>query len=212
MFDNYYEILHRANEYQGIYGAFRLLEKGVIDLDTISERAISFRSNPQWKAYDELDRRLSEQPHPERNRPETITAIGRIVDNILLYFDFRDYLPNINDFCDALPTVRHLAEEGFELPDSWSFDGIPVATLRNFWTVLTLLSMVHNAVSHRSVGSKQPHLHHLLIRHKKRLIGWLADSLKLDQTLVARLTDLHTYNRQHNIPDIALTPLLGDQQ
>ena len=208
LFSDCYEVLRRANEYTGIYGAFRLFKKGIVGLDTISEQDISFKSNPQWNAYDALDRQLQERPHSNRNRPETMTGISRIVDNVLLYFDFRDYLPNINDFCDALPAVRQLADEGFELPESWSFDGIPIATMRKFWTAMMLLGIVHNAVSHRSVGSKNPHLCHLLIRRKKRLVGWLADSLKLDRALVTRLIDLHTYNRQQNLPDIALTPLL----
>lgn len=126
-----------------------------------------------------------------------------------MYFDFRDYFPNVNDFCNALPEVQHLAAEGFELPDSWNFDGVPIATLRQFWTALMLWGMVHNAVSHRLFGRQIPNLHHLVIRRKGRLVDWLEDCLKLDKTILARLIDLHTYDRQHNLPDIALTPLLA---
>ena len=209
LFNKFWEVLRYANGYTGAYGAFRLFEKGVITIESISDQSITFNGNPAWEAYNELDRQIQERPHPNDHRSKTIATVNHIVENVLTYFTFPDYFPNINDFCNALPEMQHLAEEGFELPDSWDFDGVPIAILRQFWTALMLWGMVHNAVSHRRFGCHNPNLHHLVIRRKDRLIGWLADCLTLDKAILARLIDLHIYDRQHNLPDIALPPLLA---
>ncbi len=120
-----------------------------------------------------------------------------------------DWFPDFGTCRNLLSPVGNLLREGLVLPSSWSFDGIPILTIRTFWKAVLTLALIHLAVAFRLTGEKHVKMIQLLTKPRDVLIDWIADCVGIEKRTVGRLVDLHTYDRSSDTPDIAIAPFLS---
>ena len=118
------------------------------------------------------------------------------------------WFPDFGTCRTLLSPVSNLMREGLVLPSSWSFDDIPIRTIREFWKALLTLAMIHLGVAFRLTGWQDVGMIQLLVKPRDALINWIADGVGIRREIVVRLLDLHSYNRSSKTPDIAIAPFL----
>ncbi|MCX6831714.1 MAG: hypothetical protein NT028_06185 [candidate division Zixibacteria bacterium] len=208
--------LWRGAEYTGIFGAFTSYHQKLVDVVQIDECHIEFTANPSWKAYDVLDSRLHFQSRS--SSPDHVHTLKKIARELSRGFEsltsqeMTDWFPDFETCRNLLSRMSNLLREGFLLPSSWSFDGIPILKMRTFWKAVLTLGLIHLGVAYRLTGQKNVGMIQLLIKPRDALVDWIADCVGIDRQIVRRLVNLHTYDRSSKTPDIAITPfvLLGN--
>ncbi len=212
LFESCRALLSRGAEYTGICGAFISHYQGLVDVSHIDENEVEFTQNPSWKAYDVLDERLA-----FRERQPSIQLVQnlrRIAAGLVAGMNFGQpdelmhWFPDFGTTRKLLSPVSKLLAKGLNLPQSWAFDGISLLRMRAFWRALLILGLIHCAVAYRLTGNAHTSFVQLLVKRKDDLADWIAASVGIEKEVALRLLDLHTYNRFHHVPDIAVTPFL----
>ena len=204
--------LCRGAEYTGIFGAFTSYHQKLVDIVQIDECRIDFTVNPMWKAYDVLDSRLN-----FKNRlpsPCVVHAFREIARELSQGFEsltpqkMTDWFPDFGTCRSLLSPVGNLLREGLVLPSSWSFDGIPILTIRTFWKAVLTLALIYLGVAFRLTGEEHVGTIQLLIKPRDALVDWIANCVGIERQIVGRLVDLHVYDRSSKTPDIAIAPFV----
>jgi len=203
----------RGLEYFEICDAFMMYCDQVIPLVSVTPDKIEFGPNPDWKAFDVLDERLSEgRPRPTA-RPELTTGIRALAEATLkrthtptLRYRFTD--PDRARMRELMPLVRQVFSAAYSLPKEWRFDAIRVRALRRAWDAMYLLAWIHLRVAERAHRRGHPHFGRLMIWPRTDWIQEISACAQLSEETTARILQYHTYDRAHKNPDIALTPLL----
>ncbi len=204
--------LRRGVEYTSIFGAFTSYHQKLVDIVQIDECRIDFTANPLWKAYDVLDSHLNFKSRSSSSG--FVHALQEIVRGLSQGFEsltpqeMTDWFPDFGTCRNLLSPVNNLLREGLSLPSTWSFDGIPILTMRTFWKAVLTLALIHREVACRLTGQKHVGMIQLLIKPRDALVDWIADGVGIEKQIVGRLVDLHTYDRSSKTPDIAITPFL----
>ena len=205
-------VLWRGIEYTGIFGAFTSYQQKLVDIEQIDECRIVFTANPLWKAYDVLDSHLNFKGRLPS--PSVVHTLREIARGLSLGFEsltpqeMTDWFPDFGTCRNLLSPVGNLLREGLLLPSSWSFDGIPILTMRTFWKAVLTLALIHLGVAFRLKGQEHVGMIQLLIKPRDAMVDWIADCVGIEKQIAGRLVDLHTYDRSSKTPDIAITPFL----
>lgn len=205
-------VLWRGVEYTGICGAFISYHQKLVDVSDVEENQIAFTPTPSWKAYDVLDERLAF--HQRETSVRIVRDLQGITSEIVAGLDFDQphklthWFPNFGMVQRILSPVNRLLGQSFLLPQSWMFDGISVLQMRHFWRAIVILALLQCAVAYRLTGSRHTSLVQLLVRRRNDLADWIARCVGIDRGIASRILDLHTYDRSHRVPDIAVTPFL----
>jgi len=212
LFERCRSVLHRGEEYTGIFGAFTSYHQKLVDIEQIDKCRIVFTANPLWKAYDVLDFRINFQSHsPSSVVVDTFQTKARELSQdfgSLTPKEMTEWFPDFGTCRNLLSPVGNMLREGLALPSSWSFDGIPILTIRTFWKAVLTLALIHLGVAFRLTGEKRVGMIQLLIKPRDAMVDWIADCVGIEKQIVGRLVDLHTYDRSSKTPDIAITPFL----
>jgi len=203
----------RGLEYFEICDAFMMYCDQVIPLVSVTRDKIQFGPNPDWKAFDVLDQRMSEgKPRPTAP-PELTAGIKAVAEAVLkktdtstLRYRFAD--PDRARMRGLMPLIRQVFSAAYSLPKEWRFDAIRVRALRRAWDAMYLLAWIHRRVAECTHRRGHPHFGRLMIWPRAHWIQEISACAQLDEETTARILQYHTYDRAHRDPDIALTPFL----
>lgn len=81
--------------------------------------------------------------------------------------------------------------------------------MRHFWRAIVILALIQCAVTHRLTGPQNTSLIQLLIRRRDALADWVSALVGINRQVAVQLLDLHTYDRDHKVPDIGVSPFLA---
>jgi len=205
-------LLTRGAEYVGICGGFISYYRNLARADRVEERLIEFSANPSWKAYDVLAERHRFQQ--QATSPELRTAVQRIAMTLAGQFtslqppDALHWFPDFATARTLLSPVNNVLQTSFTLPPSSQFDGISIRQLRDFWRAVVILGLIQCAIAYRLTGPENTSLGQLLIKPRDALANWIAGCVGLNEQVALRALNFHIYDRQHQIPDIAVTPFV----
>lgn len=212
LFESSRDALRRGSDYTGICGAFISYHRQIVEVERLEDAEIDFTANAEWKAYDVLDEQVAADSRQTHQRlVHELSHISTDLANQLLADRFSGQETWFPDFSSArrlIGPINGLLAPSFVLPRTWEFDGIPILQLRHFWRAIAILAWIHGAVAHLLTGTVQTGFVQLIIRRREDLASWISKAVRLEESVVLRLLDLHTYDRCHRLPDIALTPFL----